>query len=734
MANRRRIVDLLNRAVRRVGPQTGLMLAFGIGLVSVSAIVAIQSRQHAQITEHLAERSLVRTAMLRVTEGYLRLSLAGPAANAPLRQGGLSKLQDAEAVLRNALGSGHVEYLGTVVTVTGENSRNRLRAMADDIARFRQMLDARRTFEGHAATNDPDLQEAFSLVEEHAAAAERYLAAGASSMIERDDLLQTGIIHGSGLLVVLIGILVVVSQRAGRRARSALRESETLSRVFFDQSPIGATIVAPDGHLLRVNDAFCRFTGRSAEELTTLTVTDTSHPEDTGDMLRSADALLDGRNRAVSALKRYTRPDGSSAWGEVHSALVRDGRQQPQYFLCHVVDITARRLAEEEQRASHARFTRLLEMLPLPLIHVGRNGDVEFINDRFVEVYGYTREELPTVHDWFRLAYPDSDDRQRAYGRWTSTRAGGPDMHDHETNRVTTKSGEVREVQVSSIGLGEEVLAAFLDVTERERSRRKMAEMMAALTELNAKLEERVLERTAELSAANQELDSFAYAVSHDLRAPLRAMSGFSQAIVEDYGETLQPDARGYLEQIRKASHNMTQLVDGLLVLSRSTRGGVRWEHVDLSAMAERLTHELATGLPDRVPPCWDIQPGLAVNGDARMLESVVRNLLSNAWKYSSQVERPLVRFFREKRDGVPWFCVSDNGAGFDMRHASRLFKPFQRLHRQDEFPGIGIGLATVQRVINRHGGTIEAVAAVGQGATFRFHIPDHSASESEES
>jgi signal transduction histidine kinase len=261
------------------------------------------------------------------------------------------------------------------------------------------------------------------------------------------------------------------------------------------------------------------------------------------------------------------------------------------------------------------------------------------------------------------------------------------------------------------------------EVNERERAE-------AEVHLLNASLEQRVAERTTELTAANRELDSFAYAVSHDLRAPLRAMSGFSQALSEDYGSQLQGDAKVYLEQIDLASHKMSELIDGLLVLSRSTRGELQYDTMDLAALSQRLLAELAQGDPERRVKV-QVEAGLHTHGDARMIEVVLRNLLGNAWKYSAHVAVPAaaeIRVYREERDGQIFFCVADNGAGFDMAHANRLFQPFQRLHRQDEFPGIGIGLATVQRIVHRHGGVIEARGEPGKGAVFCFSLPGVSA------
>jgi len=244
-----------------------------------------------------------------------------------------------------------------------------------------------------------------------------------------------------------------------------------------------------------------------------------------------------------------------------------------------------------------------------------------------------------------------------------------------------------------------------------------------ALRELNATLEARVAERTAELTAANQELETFAYAVSHDLRAPLRAMSGFSSALQEDHAASLPVEAKVYVEQIVLAGRKMSDLVEGLLTLSRSTRGELRVNRVDVSALAKRHLAELAAAEPARRVSV-EVEPDLAVQGDERMISSVLDNLLDNAWKYTSATAQPKIRVHACDVEGRRGFCVSDNGAGFDMAHAARLFKAFQRLHRQDEFPGIGIGLATVQRIVQRHGGQISAHGVPGQGATFTVVLP----------
>jgi light-regulated signal transduction histidine kinase (bacteriophytochrome) len=293
-------------------------------------------------------------------------------------------------------------------------------------------------------------------------------------------------------------------------------------------------------------------------------------------------------------------------------------------------------------------------------------------------------------------------------------------MRDHghfenEEFEFKVKSGEVRTnlISADTINLNGEpcVLVVGNDITERKQAENKLKEAMVTLEH-----------SAAQLKATNKELESFSYSVSHDLRSPLRSIDGFSQALLEDYTNKLDETGKDYLNRLRGASQKMGDLIDGLLKLSRLTRSEMHLEKVDLSALAEEISTRLQETHPDNRAN-FVIDSGLSVDGDPQMLRVLLENLLGNAWKFTRKNPRPRIEFGSTTNGAGKTFFIKDNGAGFDMAYKDKLFSAFQRLHDTADFPGTGIGLATVQRIINRHGGSIRAEGAVGKGAAFYFTL-----------
>jgi len=231
-----------------------------------------------------------------------------------------------------------------------------------------------------------------------------------------------------------------------------------------------------------------------------------------------------------------------------------------------------------------------------------------------------------------------------------------------------------------------------------------------------------VKERTAELEATNRELETFAYSVSHDLRAPLRAIDGFSRIIEEEQAARLDDSGKDHFRRVREAADRMDKLIEALLRLSKQTRGEMHHATVDISQIARATADELGKTQPGRKAD-FVIAAGMTVTGDPAMLRAMVENLLGNAWKFTAKRETARIEFGVTQREGRSVYFVRDNGAGFDMSHAKKMFTAFERLHPSTEFPGIGIGLATVQRIVHRHGGRIWAEGEVCKGATFYFTL-----------
>ena len=263
-------------------------------------------------------------------------------------------------------------------------------------------------------------------------------------------------------------------------------------------------------------------------------------------------------------------------------------------------------------------------------------------------------------------------------------------------------------------------VAVFVELAKKNELLRRQAKLLAESEQAALELAETRAELVRDLEHKNRELESFSYAVSHDLRAPLRRIDSFSRAVLESQGDRLDEAGQRFLSRVREASQHMSQLIDDVLHLSRVTRADLRDQEVDLSSIASLILTRLQESEPERKMDA-KVRPGVLVTGDSQLLKIAMENLLENAWKFTAKEPESRIEFGMMQAGGEATYFVRDNGAGFDMTYTDRLFGPFQRLHPQGEFPGNGIGLATVQRIIHRHGGRVWAEGLVGQGATFYF-------------
>jgi PAS domain S-box-containing protein len=383
----------------------------------------------------------------------------------------------------------------------------------------------------------------------------------------------------------------------------------------------------------------------------------------------------------------------------------------------HVRDITERRRVEAALRESESRFRDTFERSTVGQSLTGRDGELLNVNQAFADMLGLSIEKLQQV-TFAEITHPDDIAESRECVR--SLFAGERTTSRFE-KRYIHRDGHIVFADVSSSLLRDDqgaplcLITSVVDVSARKRADEELA---AASSEL----ERRIAERTAELSVSNQELESFASSVSHDLHAPLRGIDGWSQAVLEDYAPLLDERGRDYLKMVRSETQRMGQLIDGLLELSRVTRAPMKRETVDLTAVVQELEASLRAGQPERAVD-FVVAPGMVAEGDAVLLRAALQNLLHNAWRFTGKRPRARIEVGCTSEPGRTVYHVRDDGAGFDMRYAGKLFAPFQRLHSMEEFPGTGIGLATVQRIIHRHGGKVWAKAEVNQGATFYFTL-----------
>ena len=483
---------------------------------------------------------------------------------------------------------------------------------------------------------------------------------------------------------------------------------------FFEVPGVLYCLIDAEENILDPSPSWLNVLGYSPSELRSMKMRDLVHPEDLERTLGD-EPWIDRPSPIDGYTNRCRHVNGSYRWVRWHTQhqLEQNATYAVGVDVTHATDAAGLKPDIIPAGTQRSGYQILFESNPNPM-WVFDLGTLRFleVNDAAIERYGYTRSEFLSMT---LLDIRPVEERDAVIE--SVRRHSVEDQATIWTHRL--KDGELIKVEaivrnVDYLGYKAR-LASIKDVTEQFAAK-------ALLQHNNDVLEQRVAERTQELVAANTELEAFCFSVSHDLRAPLRAIDGFSHSILKNYGSSLGTDGRNDLERVRKASQKMSELIDALLGLARLTRQELRRQAVDLSAIAKQIIDELKIENPGRNVYCR-VQPGMEVNADPRLMHLLLQNLLANAWKFTMNQPMAEVVFEARPSAGELVYSIRDNGAGFDMAYSDKLFQPFQRLHHTSEYPGNGVGLATVNRIITRHGGRVFAHGLVDHGATIYFTL-----------
>ena len=512
-----------------------------------------------------------------------------------------------------------------------------------------------------------------------------------------------------------VAVFDVITLR--KQSEEALRESEIKFRQTFDLSPIGIVMVGLDKRFLRCNNSFSQSLGYRVEELIGKTIAEVTYPEDIRIGMDDMMAIAKGELERSHVQKRYLRKDGQIVWGEVLISLIKNNLGDPQYFLAIIQDITESKKIVEALCESEDKFKYIFDHSVIGKSITLPTGEIN-VNRAFCEMLGYSSEEL-VKRKWQEISHADDFDLTQ---KNLDLLLSGEQNSVRFVKRYIHKNGSVVWTDIgTALRRDENGKALYFMTAVNNITDRKNAE--SQIKRLNEELEERVILRTGQLQAANKELEAFSYSVSHDLRAPLRSVHGFTKILLEDYETILDDEGKRICRIISSSATQMGKLIDDLLSFSKIGRSGLNPSEIDMKKMV-RQVFEGMTSPSETKRIKLTIGKIHKAFGDVTLLGQVWINLLSNAIKYSSKNEISEISVGSSISDGMITYYIKDKGVGFDMQYVHKLFGVFQRLHSEAEFEGNGVGLAIVQRIIYKHGGKVWAEGEVGKGATFYFSLP----------
>ena len=504
------------------------------------------------------------------------------------------------------------------------------------------------------------------------------------------------------------------------RKDKAMRASELRFRNSFQGASAGIVIATQEGRVLEVNTAYCRMLGYSAEELYTRTARDLVHPMDWPRRKAHMKALVQGHVDSFVEEDRYLTKTGETVWIRVSISRIQGVTGSSDGFVVIAEDINDQRKTMQALQQTQAALNMASRIGRMGAWWVSLNASeiVVHMSDVACEIYGIPAGTVLTKEQAVKPYQGEHAEKINALFDRCAT-VGEP--FDEELQLINTAGDTVWVRSIGEAVRGGQGAIERVNGTIQDISTRKQAQI--DIEQLNAELENRVQVRTMQLEAVNRELEAFSYSVSHDLRSPLNTVNGFGQLLQKSNGDNLNDKGKHYLNRIRSGTQQMGELIEGLLSLAKMSRSALHPETVDLSAIALRVEQECREREPDRQVTVR-IQPDLTVHGDPTLLLLVMQNLLGNAWKYTSKQPNAVIDIGAALNDsGETVYFVRDNGAGFDMAHADKLFGAFQRLHAPTDFAGTGVGLANVKRVVERHGGRVWAEGQPQAGATFFFTI-----------